>query len=145
MHKHITILTIIIFLCIPISNSYSQKLIVHKFNREDVNIDTIKQILLLKKTYWCNSKPIQIYFLDNYLKMNQLTTNILGISYSQYDEMMHRLVSEGLAKPPIILPHSVCVIQAVQSNILSLGVIDEMIILSNLNLVKFIYIHDYLE
>ena len=129
---------IFVFIFFFISTSYSQSPIVHKFNYEEIDLCEFQRIILLKKTYWDELGRIQIYFFDNYLKMNQFAFKYLNIPYTKYNDYLNRMVSEGVAKKPIVLPHSVSVIQAVRSERNSLGIIDDGIILSRQNLVKFI-------
>jgi len=143
MFKKISIIIICVVLLFgitffPIPDSYSQKVVIHKFNCEEISINKLRRILMLKKTYWDELGPIQIYFFDNYLKMNHLTNKILNMSYTRYKDKINRMVSEGVAKKPIILPHSISVIQAVRSRTTALGVIDDAIILSRGNLIKYV-------
>jgi len=126
-----------------ISISYSQSPIIHKFNYEEIDLNKLQRILMLKTTYWEKLGPIQIYFLNNYLKMNQFTFKYLNIPYAKYNDYLNRMISEGVAQKPIVLPHSVCVIQTVRSERNSLGVIDDGIILSGQNLVKFVQLEKY--
>jgi len=145
MFKKISIIIICVVLLFgitffPTPDSYSQKVVIHKFNCEEIGVNKLQRILMLKKTYWDKLGPIQIYFFDNYLKMNQLTTKVLGISYATYKDKINRMVSEGVAKEPVILLHSISVIQAVREKRNALGIIDDGIILSKGNLIKYVCI-----
>src|SRR6056297_513461 len=142
MSKSIIFITFMLIL-FSISISYSQSPIIHKFNYEEIDLNKLQRILMLKTTYWEKLGPIQIYFFDDYLKMNQFTSKLLSMSYTKYKDYVNRIVCEGLAKKPIILQHSICVIQAVRSEKNALGVIDDGIILSGQNLVKFVCVKKY--